>query len=140
MMSANERKKTTGKLQAKGTTVEGFSTTDVLAYQNLSDLGFSFEGRNDKGEWLVFFVPTLDIKVGVSYKIEKYGSIGTATAHYKGSSGGKYDGESGQIKFTEFDKLSQKAVFEVKALIRNSVGDEKNIEVKGEFTNFESGN
>ncbi len=140
MMGANERKKTTGKLQAKGTTVEGFSTTDVLAYQNLSDLGFSFEGRNDKGEWLIFFVRTLDIRVGESYQIEQFGSAGTATAHYEASADVKYNGVSGFIKFVKFDKLTQQAVIEAEATITRVKGEEKKIVVKGEFSGFEGSN
>ena len=140
MMSANERKKTTGKLQAKGTTVEGFSTKDVLVHQSLSDQGFSFEGRNDKNEWLTFFVRTLDIRTGESYKIEQFGSAGTATAHYQASADVKYDGITGFIKFVKFDKLTQEAIIEAEATIARVNGEEKKIVVKGEFSGFEGSN
>jgi hypothetical protein len=140
MMSANESKKTTGQLQASGTSVEGFSTKDVLVHQSLSDHGFSFEGRNDKGEWLVFFVRTLDIKKSESYKIEKSRSTGTATAHYQASADVKYDGISGFIKFVEFDKLTQKAVIKVEATILRASGDLKEIKAEGKFSGFEGSN
>ncbi|MFJ4545204.1 hypothetical protein ACIP1X_16565 [Pseudomonas sp. NPDC088885] len=139
-MSADESKKTTGQLLAKGTSQEGFSTKDVLIYQNVSHKGFSFEGRNYKNEWLIFFVHTLDIRAGESYRIEQSGSTGTATAHYQASADVKYDGISGFIKFVKFDKLTQEAVIEVEATIARVNSDLKEIVVKGEFSGFEGSN
>ena len=55
-MMSNKITKTEGTLQASGTSVPGFSTTDVSAQRHLSDMGYSFEGVSTQGERLVFLL------------------------------------------------------------------------------------
>lgn len=138
-MSTDESKNTTGKLQAAGTSVSGFSTTDVSFQQNLSDKGYSFDGRM-AAEQLGFFMRTLNVQENVSYDIQKAWSADkeTASAHYKSAEGVVYAGVSGTIVFQKFDVLSESAEFEAKLKFESATGDVKDkVVVRGEFVGFE---
>jgi len=138
-MSTDESKNTTGKLQATGTSVSGFSTTDVSFQQNLSDKGYSFDGIMAK-EQLGFFMRTLNVQENVSYDIQTAwsGDKETALAHYKSAEGVAYAGVSGTIVFQKFDVLSESAEFEAKLKFESATGDVKDeVVVRGEFVGFE---
>jgi len=139
MMSTDESKNTTGKLQATGTSVPGFSTTDVSFQKNLSDKGYSFDGRMAT-EQLGFFMRTLDVKENVSYDIQAAwsGDKETALAYYKSAEGVTYDGVSGTIVFKKFDDFSESAEFEARLKLESATGDFKDkVVVLGEFVGFE---
>ncbi|CAH0289783.1 hypothetical protein [Pseudomonas brassicacearum] len=124
-------KVTTGELRATGTSPSGFSTTDVSAQRNSSDKGYSFEGTNAKGEWLHFFVRTLDIKQGQSFAIEQYGGIGTAAAHYRDSDKNIYNGTSGVINFEIFDAENEKVEVRTSDLEMSKDSEVKKVEARG---------
>jgi hypothetical protein len=138
-MMSNKTTKTEGKLQASGTSVSGFSSTNVSAQKNTSDKGYTFEGVSTKDEHLVFFVRSSEITQGKSYPIEQYGQDGTAVAVFIDKEKDVYNGESGEIKFERFDAESQ--IVEIVAKFVMSNGSvEKSVEARGEFKGIEQSN
>ncbi|WP_150652957.1 hypothetical protein [Pseudomonas fluorescens] len=136
---SNKTTKTEGKLQASGTSVSGFSTTDVSAQRHLSDKGYTFEGVSTKGERLVFFVRTLEITQGKSFPVEQYGGGGTAAAIFIDDENYVYNGKSGKINFEQFDIKTEKVKIFAKFVMFNESG-EKNVEARGEFTGIGQSN
>jgi hypothetical protein len=138
-MMSNKTTKTEGKLQASGTSVSGFSSTNVSAQKNTSDKGYSFEGVSTEGELLLFFARALEITQGDSFPIEQYGQDRTAVAAFIDKEKDVYNGESGEIKFERFDAESQ--IVEIVAKFVMSNGSvEKSVEARGEFKGIEQSN
>lgn len=133
-------KVTTGELRATGASPSGFSTTDVSAQRNLADKGYTFEGSNAKGEWLHFFVRTLDIKQGQSFAIEQYGGIGTAAAYYRDPDKKIYNGTSGVVNFEIFDAENENVEIRTFGLEMSKDSEVKKVEARGHFVGIQETN
>jgi hypothetical protein len=138
-MMSNPTIKTEGKLQASGTSVSGFSTTNVFANRSVSDKGYTFAGTDIKGARLVFFTRTLDIKEGRSLEIKSSYEEGTVYAAYVDEHGKVYEGKSGKINFEVFDGAAGKAQIFSKLVMSND-SETKQVEARGEFSGIQENN
>jgi hypothetical protein len=128
--------KAVGKLLAKGTSVEGFSTTDIRVLSTTWEL--KIEGVQGNGERLIFNViaARYEFTEGRSFNIiDSEGIPNSVWARYHSPSD-VYRGVSGKFVFVKFDGQSERATIDVVAVMRNSFGDEKEIQAQGEFVGF----
>ena len=137
MMTNKVAEKTTGHLKATITGEEVFYSEKVRVLQRLEDGVYQFDADEGDDKWLAFVVRTLNVEVGKSYKIDRFGGEGTASAVYYASHESSYDGAFGEVKVTQFDQLSQTAVVEANVSVVNDADKKKRIEAKGSFEGFE---
>jgi hypothetical protein len=140
MMANKEAKNTSGHLKANITGEEVFYSEKVRVLQRLEDGSYQFDADKGDGEWLALVVRTLNVEVGKSYKIDRFGGEGTANAVYYASYESSYNGILGEVKVTKFDQPSQTAVVEANVSAVNDADKKKTIEAKGSFEGFEVSN